>query len=365
MLAPGAWAQVVISQVYGGGGNTGSTYRNDFIELHNRGTSPVTITGWTVQYAAAANASWASTSLTGTIPAGGYYLVQEAVGAGGTINLPTADAVGTLTLSGTAGKVALVSNATLLTVACPTGATIIDFVGFGTTANCFEGTGPTPAPSNSTAVLRAANGCTDTNQNATDFASGAPNPRNSASPIVTCGPATPVATLIASPTALTGFAATEGTVSNVQTYTLSGNNLIGNPVSVSATANVELSTDNSTFTPTLSITATTSAVSQVIYARLTNAAQTGAFSGTITNTANTTLTASVTLSGQANTPNAPILGATPGTLSGFSTSQGTPSTPQTYTLTGSNLTDAAISVSALSGAAEISYNNSAYGSNSW
>ncbi|MEQ1530867.1 MAG: hypothetical protein ABL925_16240, partial [Methylococcales bacterium] len=28
---------IVISQVYGGGGNTGATYKNDFIELFNRG----------------------------------------------------------------------------------------------------------------------------------------------------------------------------------------------------------------------------------------------------------------------------------------------------------------------------------------
>jgi hypothetical protein len=29
---------VVISQVYGGGGNSGSTYTHDFIELYNRGS---------------------------------------------------------------------------------------------------------------------------------------------------------------------------------------------------------------------------------------------------------------------------------------------------------------------------------------
>lgn len=30
-------AQVVINEIYGGGGNAGSTYRNDFIELYNNG----------------------------------------------------------------------------------------------------------------------------------------------------------------------------------------------------------------------------------------------------------------------------------------------------------------------------------------
>ena len=75
---------IVISQVYGGGGNAGAPYKNDFIELHNRSSASVSLAGWTVQYAATAG-SWqrSSTPLSGSIPAGGYYLVQEAAGAGG------------------------------------------------------------------------------------------------------------------------------------------------------------------------------------------------------------------------------------------------------------------------------------------
>jgi hypothetical protein len=49
-LAP---AQVVISQVYGGGGNAGATLKNDFIEIFNRGTAAQNLTGWSVQYASA------------------------------------------------------------------------------------------------------------------------------------------------------------------------------------------------------------------------------------------------------------------------------------------------------------------------
>lgn len=181
-------AQVVISQVYGGGGNSGATYTNDFIELFNRGTEAVNVTGWSVQYASAAGTSWQVTTLSGTIPAGGYYLVQEGAGTGGTTPLPTPDASGSINMSGTAGKVALVNNNTALTGSCP--GAVIDFVGFGTTANCFEGTGPTPAPSNTLAVLRTSNGCTDNNTNALDFATGAPNPRNSASPLQSCAACT-------------------------------------------------------------------------------------------------------------------------------------------------------------------------------
>lgn len=183
-------SQVVISQVYGGGGNTGATYKNDFIELFNKGTSPVSLNGWSVQYASATGTSWSKTDLTNvTLAPGQYYLIQEAVGSGGTVNLPTPDATGTIAMSGTAAKVVLVNVNTVITsgTSCPTGPTIVDFVGFGTTANCFEGTGPTPAPSNTNAILRASNGCTDANNNSTDFSVGTPNPRNTASTVNPCG----------------------------------------------------------------------------------------------------------------------------------------------------------------------------------
>ena len=48
---------VVISQVYGGGGNAGATYKNDFIELYNLGSTPVDVTGWSVQYASLPDAT--------------------------------------------------------------------------------------------------------------------------------------------------------------------------------------------------------------------------------------------------------------------------------------------------------------------
>ena len=168
---------VVISQVYGAGGNAGALFKNDYIELHNRGSVPVSLAGWTVQYASAASAAWAATPLTGTIAPGGYHLVQEAGGAVGA-SLPVAEDTGTLALAATAGKIALVNNATVLAGACPTGAAIVDLVGYGTTATCYEGTGPTPAPSATLAATRAGAGCTDAGQNATDFTAQAASPRN-------------------------------------------------------------------------------------------------------------------------------------------------------------------------------------------
>ena len=182
---------IVISQVYGGGGNSGATYTNDFIELFNRGSSSVSVTGWSVQYASSTGTAWAVTALSGTLQPGQYYLVQEAAGAGGTAPLPTPDASGSIAMSATNGKIALVNASTALSGACPTGGSIVDLVGFGSSASCFEGTGPTATLSNTTAALRATSGCSETDENAADFAVGAPNPRNSASPLAPCSPPPP------------------------------------------------------------------------------------------------------------------------------------------------------------------------------
>src|SRR5215831_13614840 len=96
---------VVISQVYGGGGNSGALYTNDFIELYNPGTTPITLTGWSVQYASAGGTGWTnSTTLSGVLQPGAYYLVQEAAGTGGTKSLPTPNATGGINMSATAGK---------------------------------------------------------------------------------------------------------------------------------------------------------------------------------------------------------------------------------------------------------------------
>jgi len=169
---------VVISQVYGGGGNSGATIENDFIELYNSSTSDVSLSGWSVQYGSKSGTTWQVTNLSGTIASGHYYLVQEAKGSGGTDTLPTPDAIGTIAMSATDGKVALVNTTTALSGACPLGASVIDFVGFGA-ANCYEGTGATPALSNTKAAIRGNSGAQDTNDNKADFTTGAPAPRNS------------------------------------------------------------------------------------------------------------------------------------------------------------------------------------------
>jgi len=189
LTATNTQAHLVISQVYGGGNNSGATYQNDFIELHNPGAVPVSLAGMSLQYASAAGTSWTNLTLLPSImvPPGGYVLVQEAGGTTNGIPLPAPDVTGGLiNMSAASGKVALVGGTAALTGSCPL-ASAVDFVGYGA-ANCSEGTGTAPGLTNTTAALRgpAGKGCDDHDDNKMDFASGAPTPRNSATPAATC-----------------------------------------------------------------------------------------------------------------------------------------------------------------------------------
>jgi predicted extracellular nuclease len=199
MAAPGT--SVVISQVYGGGGNSGATYTNDFIEIFNPTQSTLSLAGWSVQYASSTGTSWQTTPLPSiSLQPGEYALIQEAPGAAGTTPLPTPDATGTINMSATAGKVALVSSISALAGSCPTSdPNLLDFVGFGTAANCSLGS-PTVTLSNTTAAIRT-NVCANTNNNNTDFKALAPAPRNTATPLAACPPSTTSA-----PPSVTGLA---------------------------------------------------------------------------------------------------------------------------------------------------------------
>jgi uncharacterized protein len=198
---------VVISQVYGGGGNSGAPLRNDYVELFNRSDSAVSLAGLSIQYASATgtgNFGATATLLTAlpevTLQPGQYFLVQQAAGSNTSAPaLPTPDATGVIAMAATSGKVALVDGVTGL--GCNGGSTtcssdqqarIRDLVGYGT-ANFFEGSGAAPELSNTTAGFRAGGGCVDTNVNATDFGTGAPAPRNTATPVAPCedGPGEP------------------------------------------------------------------------------------------------------------------------------------------------------------------------------
>jgi DNA/RNA endonuclease G (NUC1) len=206
---------VVISQIYGGGGNTGATLKNDYIELINHSSAPVNLNGWSVQAFVSTTSTWQMTTLPNfMLQPGQYFLIQESQGAGGTDNLPTPDAMGTIPVSSTSTKVALVNNTTLITTACPSAAAagIVDLVGYGGT-DCFEGSGTAPLLGNTTADFRRNEGCFDTDQNANDFVIGSPNPRNSSSPAHDCtslsayGSANPSSVLQGNSTTLTVYVA--------------------------------------------------------------------------------------------------------------------------------------------------------------
>jgi lamin tail-like protein len=181
---------IVVGELYASGGNSGAAYANDYVELFNRGTGTVAIDGWTLQYASAAGTTWQQTALTGSIPAGGSYLVQLASGGVTGAALPAADATGTSNLAATGGKVAIVDDATALSCgeaagSCAGSASIEDLVGYGAAAD-YEGTSAAPAPSATLAISRAGGGCTDTDDSAADFATAAPNPLNSSAAPATC-----------------------------------------------------------------------------------------------------------------------------------------------------------------------------------
>ncbi len=191
---------IVISQVYGGGGNTDGLYQNDYVELFNRSNIPVSIGGWSVQYASATGTGNFAynpvTLLSGTIQAGQYYLVRM----GGSTScdgspcgapLPASDATGTVNMGNTGGKVALVTSTSGL--ACNGGSTpcssgqlalIKDLVGWGL-ANFYE-TAAAPATNNTTAVFRKDYGCTDTDNNSADFTAAPPLPRNTSTAVHSC-----------------------------------------------------------------------------------------------------------------------------------------------------------------------------------
>ncbi len=163
------------------------------------------ISSWSVQYASATASTWTPTPLcppntSCMVQPGHYYLIQESQGTGGTTNLPPPDATGTIAMSGSAAKVALVASTTALSGVCPTGGLIVDFVTYGGTA-C---TPFTAALSNTTAAVRKGNGCIDTGNNAADFVVVGPIPRNSTAPANSCGgdPSQPSGLGLASPGSL-------------------------------------------------------------------------------------------------------------------------------------------------------------------
>jgi hypothetical protein len=209
-------SDLVISQVYGGGGNGGVNTRPkyDYVELFNRGTTPIPLKGKALQYAPKDDAFSATSNLIPlpddkTIEPKHYFLVQLKGGTDGADLSPAADFVTgqantpeAVNLGNNAGKIAIVANDAPLD-ACggklrvsadagtdagapaeeaPACTTWIDLLGYGAASQA-EGE-PRRGASNTNALFRNLNGCADTNNNSQDFAPGEPKPRSSASAAV-------------------------------------------------------------------------------------------------------------------------------------------------------------------------------------
>jgi kumamolisin len=274
---------VLISQVYGGGGNASAPYLNDYVELYNNSSSSVSLAGWSIQYASATGATWTAVSLTGSISANSYYLIKLASGGAIGSALPTASVTSSgLNISATAGKVALLSNTTALTVSTyPTGnANLVDYVGYGTNASAYEGSAAAPAGSSTLAIFRAGSGVTDTNNNSTDFSTGTPNPRSqlAGSPTSTPTPTpspTPTPTPAAGSPTITSFTPISGNVGG--TVVLTGNNFTGTTsVIFNGVAATSFTVDSNTQI-TASVPATTTGPISI-----TNAVGTGTSAGSFT-----------------------------------------------------------------------------------
>ena len=205
-----ASAQVVvssgvrISQLYTRGGEPGAAYQNDFIEIFNGGPSPIDINGWSLHLTGIGGSPTTSTLITVSssgsifIESGRYLLFK--LGAGGTQGQPLPPADFDLSIGGdflnlfpASGRVALLRKGApqLPAFTCPQLPSdgVEDYVGYGA-ATCREGNAPAPAPTLTQSVRRGDGGCTDTNNNASDFTLAPASPRNTQTPAAPCNFAT-------------------------------------------------------------------------------------------------------------------------------------------------------------------------------
>jgi hypothetical protein len=168
--AVSAHAQVAISQIH----CNSTIYQFDYVELFNQGSSAVNLAGWSIQFAQANGSFWEVNSLTGSVPAHSFYLIQFAP-ASGSIPLPTPNDTGSTSMPLFGGKVFLVNDSIPLSSHCPSADRIVDMVLYGNAA-CSVPTAP--ELTNNSAIFRLNGGCIDSDDNSLDFFSDFPNPHN-------------------------------------------------------------------------------------------------------------------------------------------------------------------------------------------
>lgn len=209
---------LVISQFQPG---TSTNANDEFVEIHNNGSSPVDLNGYRVVYRSQNGSAdvpvpfavWTTQTL---LQPGQYYLIAS--------TSYTGSASPNITYNPTACACSMSANQGGLGIrqgANDTG-TLIDAVGWGTTTNIlFEGTRTTAPPSGSSKA-RLQSGCQDTDNNANDFTTLTPfAPRNTSTPVVTCssGGTTLFAAINANPTTVTPPASTLLTVTVIPATT--------------------------------------------------------------------------------------------------------------------------------------------------
>jgi hypothetical protein len=187
---------LVIRQVYSGGGVAGATYSHDYVELFNRSHLAVSLGGKSLQYASSEGAFNTGSNIL-ALPAvsldpGQSFLIQLHGGGNGPA-LPAADLVAQgasqIVLDKKSGKLAIVNTSTPLTNCgfegspCSTEAWI-DFVAWGDASQA-EGAAVAEL-SSTTSAQRKAGGCTDSGNNAADFDVATPSPRDTTSPKTPC-----------------------------------------------------------------------------------------------------------------------------------------------------------------------------------
>ena len=276
---------VLISQIYTGGGAPGATYNANYIELYNRSSQTVDLSGWSIQFAPAGSSAWDGVGFPPVSMApGSYLLLQLASGANGAA-LPWPDLIWNGdTLSAGSAKVALRGSCCVLTGSSPVGESdLLDFVGFGS-SDAYEGSGPAPTPSKTTALFRAGNGATNTDDNAVDFSARTPNPRNSAGAVISAnGTLSEVTTTYGTPSA------------SPASFTLSGTNISAG-ILVTPPAGFEISQTpgGATGYAVSQTVGTTGAVGATsVYLRLAATAGVGTYSGNVVCTSSGATTVNV------------------------------------------------------------------------
>ncbi len=169
---------VVINEVHIDGLSGSGGTEDDWVELYNPTTAPVSLDGWSLQKFSSGGSTLYNQALSGIIPAKSYFLVVRNGASTQQSLKDMADLLASNSFSLAPDNIVyLVNNSINITPSLPT-PNIVDFVGFGG-ANYYEGVAAAPNASEEKSISRVPNG-EDTNENGTDFKlQNIPSPENS------------------------------------------------------------------------------------------------------------------------------------------------------------------------------------------